>query len=286
MIRGAIVAALLVAWAGRATAKPPVWTVTSNVATVVLFGSVHLLPPGLDWRPAALNLAISKADVIYFELPIDEATDAEASRLAMVRGRLPATDSLSAHLPPGEEARLHQVATILGARLESIETMRPWLAEMTLSVLADVRQGAEAAQGVERQVQNLAPTSAVRKAFESASEQIDTLAGAPEADQIASLDETLGEILEHPDTYRRVIAEWLEGDLRALGTDALAPLEKASPGAYRRLITDRNRRWTVVIRRLLAHPGATLIVVGMGHLIGPGGVPALLRAEGFHVSGP
>jgi uncharacterized protein YbaP (TraB family) len=29
-----------------------------------------------------------------------------------------------------------------------------------------------------------------------------------------------------------------------------------------------------------------VVVVGVGHLIGPGGVPALLRERGFSVDGP
>ena len=40
---------------------------------MVIFGSVHVLPPGLDWRPKALDAALAKADDLWFELPIDPA---------------------------------------------------------------------------------------------------------------------------------------------------------------------------------------------------------------------
>ncbi len=51
----ALTAALgLALWLGAgspAQAKPPIWVVRSPHATLVLFGSIHLLPAGLDWRP-------------------------------------------------------------------------------------------------------------------------------------------------------------------------------------------------------------------------------------------
>lgn len=52
------------------------------------------------------------------------------------------------------------------------------------------------------------------------------------------------------------------------------------------LITQRNAAWVKTIRARLSGSGRTVMVVGIGHLIGPGGVPALLRAEGVAVDGP
>ena len=53
----------LVCWllAGAAIAQPPVWVVHGPHATVVLFGSVHILPPGLDWEPPKLKEALGQA---------------------------------------------------------------------------------------------------------------------------------------------------------------------------------------------------------------------------------
>ena len=36
----------------------------------------------------------------------------------------------------------------------------------------------------------------------------------------------------------------------------------------------------------LGPSGLTVVVVGVGHLVGPGGLPAMLRARGFKVEGP
>ncbi len=47
----------------------------SHGAVVVLFGSIHLLPAGLDWRPPALDDALARADALWFELPITIDSD-------------------------------------------------------------------------------------------------------------------------------------------------------------------------------------------------------------------
>src|SRR4051812_33515069 len=44
----------------QALAKPPVWVVRDADSTIVLFGSVHILDKGRDWRPQALNEALAK----------------------------------------------------------------------------------------------------------------------------------------------------------------------------------------------------------------------------------
>jgi uncharacterized protein YbaP (TraB family) len=271
---------------GAALARPPMWIVHGARSTLVLFGSMHLLPVGLDWRPPALAQILAKADELWFELPINQATDMEAAQLAAARGALPSGDRLASHLTIDQQARLLRVTAALGLAPEALERMRPWLAEVTLSLASDEQSGAVASQGVEQQVQDLAPTSAGRRALETAGQQIGFLADAAPADQIASLDETLHEIEERPHAYSQVVAEWMTGDLAGLDADALQPLRQASPAMYMRLITQRNRRWKAAIDRRLRRPGITVVVVGMGHLIGPGGVPALLRAGGVWVDGP
>ena len=63
-------------------------------------------------------------------------------------------------------------------------------------------------------------------------------------------------------------------------------MRNASPTLFRRLVSDRNARWTLTLDERLKGRGRTVVVVGMGHLIGPDGVPARLRALGYEVEGP
>jgi hypothetical protein len=78
----------------------------------------------------------------------------------------------------------------------------------------------------------------------------------------------------------------MKGDLETLDREALQPVRRLTPGIYQGLIRQRNLNWAQTLRKRMAGRGTTLVVVGVGHLIGPDGLPALLRAQGFAVEGP
>lgn len=285
-LAAAIAALLALAAAPPALAKPPMWVVHAGATTITLFGSIHLLPPGLDWRPAAFDTALTAANELWFELPIDAATDEEAAEQSIARGALPKGKSLIAMMTPDQAKRLVDAGVSLNCAPEALDRMQPWMADLTLSVAEDARVGASASDGVEGQVQASTPQTTRRRAFETARQQIGFLAGTPLKDQIASLNWTVSEIQQDPTSYRRVVDEWMSGDLAGLEHDALDPLRKVSPKLFARLIEARNGHWASVLDARLKQPGSVVVVVGVGHLIGPGGVPALLRARGYQVDGP
>jgi len=283
----AAAAATLVLFAAPAAlAKPPVWVVHAGATKIVLFGSIHLLPAGLDWRPPELDAALAEASELWFELPIDAATNEEAAQQSLVRGALPKGKSLIAMMTPDQARHLVDAGVSLNCAPEALDRMQPWMADLTLSIAEDARVGASASDGVEGQVQASTPLTTRRRAFETASQQIGFLAGTPVKDQIASLNWTVSEIQQDPTSYRRVVDEWMSGDLAGLEHDALDPLRQVSPKLFARLIAARNRHWASVLQARLKQPGSVVVVVGVGHLIGPGGVPALLRAKGYQVDGP
>ena len=280
----ALVAGLMAA--GAAAARPPVWIVRDADSELVLFGSVHVLPPGLDWCPPELERALKGADDVWFELPIDQATETETLKLATQLGVLGPDQSLFKLLPSADAQRLLKVARAYGADPAALDRFRPWLAEVALSGAAYRRAGADGQDGVEKAVAAEAPATAVRRAFETPREQIEILAGEPQAEQLASLRETVKEMEEDPDEFKILIRAWMDGDLKTIEREAIKPLRKASPTLFQHLVTDRNARWTAVLDQRLKGRGRTVVVVGMAHLVGANGVPARLRALGYQVEGP
>lgn len=283
---GLIALAFGLALAGPALAKPPVWVVHDADSTLVLFGSVHLLPPGLDWRPPALDQALAKADDLWFEIPMDGASQSQVSEAILARGMLPAGQTLTALLPKATAVKLAQAAAKLNLPIDALDKMKPWLADATISVAALRLEDAGAESGVEEAVSASAPSGAKRQAFETGPGQIAIFDAMPMKDQMASLDDTLSELQQDPHAYDDLLAAWMKGDVKKLEKLGPEEVKKASPGVYKALITDRNTAWLKQIQERLAGAGETVVVVGAGHLVGKDGLPARLRALGYKVDGP
>ena len=282
----ATLAPIAILWALPARAEPPVWVVRDADSEIVLFGSVHVLPPGLTWRPAALDAALARADDVWFELPMDAASQAEVARLAAGLGVLPPGKSLFALLPPADARRLMMVADAYGVDKAALDRLEPWLAEVALAGGAYRQVGADTDNGVEQTLNAAAPAAAKREAFETPADQMRFFDEAPLPEQIASLRETVDELDRDPGAFMKLVNAWMAGDAAGLDREALQPLRKAAPGMFRRLVTERNDAWIRTLDARLKGHGRTVVIVGVGHLIGAGGLPARLRALGYSVTGP
>jgi len=280
-------AALAVAAAGfAACAAPPVWHVKKAGAEITLFGSVHILSPTTDWKTPALAAELARADEVWFEIPFDAAAQAEGQAMAVRRMALPKGQTLSPLLPTVTQRRLARVQSTLGIPVGAFEGLKPWAAEVSIGAVYVQQKGARAGSGVEQQIANTAPSTAAFRAFETAEQQIGFFDNVPIKEQVASLGQSLKEIETEPDLFDRIVAAWVAGDARAVSRLAVLPIRKDAPGTYKRLVVDRNRRWTSTIEGLLDRPRRVFIVVGVGHLVGPDSVPALLRRKGVQVEGP
>lgn len=272
--------------AAPAAAQPPVWVVRDADSELVLFGSVHVLPPGLPWRSAALDAALRDADDLWFELPSGPDAEQEIARLAASRGMLAPDQSLFTLLPPADAARLIKVADAHGMDKASLSRLKPWLAEVALASAVYAKAGADSRFGVEAMLGGSVPAAVRREALETASQQIGFFDETPMAEQLASLAGSLRELEEDPDTFADLVRAWMAGDVGALDREALQPLRRASPGVFRRLVTERNERWVSTLDARLKGNGRTVVVVGVGHLVGAEGLPARFRALGYSVTGP
>ncbi|WP_174299854.1 TraB/GumN family protein [Caulobacter sp. S45] len=277
---------LSIAGAGAARADPPLWRVIGPGAEIDLFGSIHLLSDATRWKTPALEDRLAKADAVWFEIPLGNAAQAQAVSLMQAQGMLADGQTLSALLPPSLEARVVALAQREGLPAAAVEHMRPWLVELELELLFFEHQGAREDLGVEAQLNAAAPAHAERGAFETLADQVTMLASDPMAEQIASLKQTLDEIDTDPQIFARMADAWRRGDVQALVREVVTPMRKEDEALYRRLLVERNRRFAARIEQMAQGRQRVFVVVGVGHLVGPDGVPALLRRDGLKVEGP
>jgi uncharacterized protein YbaP (TraB family) len=280
-----LTAGLLLGPARPASARPSIWVVHGEHCTVTLFGSIHVLPKGLDWEPPALVQALSQADELWFEIPVGPQSQAQASAEALARGFLPAGQDLSSLLSPEYAGRLAAFANRHHLSLDRLNRMRPWFADLLVSSFSYMQDGAGQQDGVEAQLTAAAPQAA-RRAFETAAQQVAMVSGAPPDAQIASLDSSLREADSDPGEYQRMVDAWMKGDGQEIYRHDVLTLRHDAPDLFRILITDRNAAWTRVLADRLKGSGQVVVVVGAAHLLGPEGVAARLRALGYRVDGP
>lgn len=262
-----------------ALAAPAMWKVSDSDSSVYLFGSIHVFTRDVNWRTPLLDTEVRAADHVYFELLLDQQAFATMGRAMLVEGRLRDGRKLWDLLTPEQAGELRTALTAAGLDQATFERMTPWMAELMLS--SALIQGAQA--GVETTLfSEVEPER--QRGLETAEEQLGFMAEGSEADQVENLMRSV-RLMGAPGSdafVEEMMSAWESGDAEALyrmNSDE----EAGTADRYDVLITGRNTRWTTRIAQMLADNDEALVVVGAGHLVGPGGVPALLAERGFEV---
>jgi uncharacterized protein YbaP (TraB family) len=76
---------------------------------------------------------------------------------------------------------------------------------------------------------------------------------------------------------------WQTGDMRTLERLVVTDMRDDYAEFYQVLLADRNDAWVEVLDRELQGAGVDFVAVGAGHVIGPEGLVAQLRARGYTV---
>lgn len=267
-------------------AHPALWHVQGPRGEAWLLGSVHILPPGVNWRTPAIKAALARADTFVFEVPEDAAAKAKVEKLIQVKGYLPEGQTLRGLLPPASQADLDAALAASGVPESVINRQRPWLAGLQLMFAQIAKLNFNADNGVDAVLM-----AEARKAgkplrhLETIETQFALLAPDDAKLEMEEFQSGLKDLRDVTANIQPMVDAWSAGDLAKL--DALINGDLAAfPQARKALLDDRNAAWVPQIRAMLGQKHAYFITVGAGHLTGPGGVPALLRAAGYKVEGP
>lgn len=260
-------------------ASPAIWQVRSDAGrTAWLFGTVHALPRGLEWRTAAMDQALDQADLLVVEIA-ELAQDERGRATFEAMTRTPGQPPLSARLPASDRPALLALLDRTGMGDDDFATIKTWGAAL---MLASALREHDPSRGADRALIARAQAARLELAgLETYSSQFARFDGLSAAAQGALLV-SLVEEAESPDQDARIEA-WLTGDvdrLQALSVGSLL----SDPELHETLLVARNRDWAEQIGALMAEGRRPFVAVGAAHLLGDEGLPALLARNGHEVT--
>ena len=263
-------------------ARPALFVVRDADTTIWLFGTIHLLPPAVDWRTPAVDRAIADADTLVTEIPDEDPATANAVLEDAMRNTAP--DPILNRVPATQHAALLKALDAAGLTLAEADRLDSWAAATSIATGSARAVDASRRDGVETVLATRFSANGKRHlAFETLTGQLDLFDHLPEATQRALLVRSIADAQDPRRGYAATLAAWASGDQRRIAA-SFNPLFAGEPLLEETLLTERNRRWARAIVRRMARPGKLLVAVGAGHLAGPKSVIAILQAAGLKVA--
>lgn len=257
-------------------ADPALWVVKDEDTTIYLFGTVHLLKPGLSWFDEGVKAAFDSADELVLEMVKPDT--AAMQQLIAAKAISKTGPKLPDRLGEADQVRYMNVLTNLGLPLNAFDRVQPWFAATNLSLLPLMKLGYDPDSGPETVLTAAAETE--KKAvsgLETPEQQIGFLANLSAPTQVRFLESTLRDVSKTSETMDKMVGAWSRGDPDTLG-ELMNDGVQDTPELAKTLLYDRNARWAQWIKARMAKPGTVFIAVGAGHLAGQQSVIEQLKA--------
>jgi len=255
--------------------SPALWQVSGEHGEKAwLFGTIHALPDGARWRTPAFERAFADANVLMVEIGDLENSSAAAkafSDFATTRDR----PALSARVPAADRGVVLALMGRAGMDDADFWDTETWAAAL---VLGNAVRESETGNGVDRDLLDEGKPVEALETFGAQFARFDRLA---EPEQGQFLVSVAREALR--DDRDEQVTAWLTGDLATL--ERRMEREFTGQATLRKtLLVDRNDYFAARIVETMEERHAPFVAVGAGHMLGPGGVPALLAARGYTVT--
>ena len=285
-MRRAATALAVVIWgwmgvAGVASAAPALWRVSDADSEIYLFGTLHALTPGAEWRTPAYDAAYAKAGALWFEADMERGDPTTVAAI-LERYGYDTQHRLSEKLDARDLKVLARQADV-----SRIEHLRPWAAALMLSMQPAMTRGVTLEAGADLTMTRAARQGAKQvRTFETLEDQARMFASLSERAEVRYLSGVIRErsqprlALRPPQSLEDA---WLAGDLARLGPGLVGEMKAENPDFYDALLKGRNLAWAEKLTEAMAGAGVELVNVGALHMVGDDGLPTLMAARGFKV---
>ena len=272
-------AAAAVATTQKAT--PAMWVVKDSDTTIYLFGTFHLMAPGIDWNHGKVKTAFESSDTLRLEIANMEAEAPIIANLMASKGQLPPGKTIYDGLTEAQKSALGTIIAQSGFPPQALQQMQPWMGSLILAMGLYQKLGLDPNQGVDKTLDGLArAANKPVEGFETGAEQIGFFANLTDQQQKAMLVSTIEDWDQATTMLNDMIDAWKTGNADKLG-ELMTTSLRTQPELAKLILTDRNERWAEWVSARMAKPGTVFVAVGAGHLSGPDSVQAFLKQKGI-----
>lgn len=262
-------------------AKPALWKLSDPDTTIYLFGTIHVLPKGIEWMDGPVAKAFDGSDTLVTEIP--EIDPAKMQGLVGKIALLPKGQTLKTILNAKDYAALNKALTDNRLPAGAFDPLEPWFVAVTLSTLPLINQGYTAETGVEATLQARAKEAKrPQLGLETAEFQLGIFDALPQKTQVAYLREVIKTMPKLTGQIDTMVKHWAVGNPEKLGQ--MLNSGQTDPKLMKALLTNRNRNWTGWIKERMDKPGTVFIAVGAGHLAGKDSVQSMLKKQGYKLT--
>ena len=265
-------------------AESSVWELDADNGSFYLAGSCHVLRKSDYPLPEEFESAYENADQVIFETDIEALMSQEVQLLLMSKGMYTGGDTLEKKLSKESYASLVKYCSDRSMSIELFQNFKPWMVTMTLLVLELGKNGITSADGLDMYFHNKAKKEGKQTGgLEDAYKHVELVSSFDEEFDESIIESFIQEVGELQVVMEGLIKSWMAGDEAGIDEYIAANMRKEFPKLYKKLLTDRNRDWIPRLETLIDSGKRTLVIVGVGHLVGEESVISLLKSRGYKI---
>lgn len=261
-----------------AIVRPALWKVADEDTTIYLFGTIHVLPQGINWFHGPVAEAFAGSELLVTEIAKNDpaAMQGLVAKLAI----LPDGQRLRDKLSPANRTRYEEALTKFGIPPIAFDRFKTWYGAVALSTLPLIQQGFTVEHGIEEQLEKRAKERSLGQiGLETPEYQLGLFDSLPGETQERYLIEVIGQLPTIKTQIDAMVKAWKNGD--AEGLARIMNADESDPLLVKILLTDRNQAWAKWIDKRMEQPGTVFLAVGAGHLAGAGSLQEQLAALGI-----
>ncbi len=268
-----------------AVAGSSVWVVTgANGSVTYLGGTCHLLRQSDHPLPKGYALAYQDADVLVFETDLDQLQAPQFQQLLMQRAMYTDGTTLDKVLSAATYNQLNAACAKAGIPLAQLKNFKPFMVYLTLLGLELQKMGVNPQSGVDAFYHAKATTDGKpTQGLESVEAQMNFITTMADGIEDRFIIHGLKDLQRVNQLIEELITTWKTGDETKLQQFFLKDMINDFPKLYKKLVIDRNADWMPQIKSYITTPPKEFILVGVAHLVGPEGVVARLKRQGYKV---